>query len=134
MQREKPPEWREKQKGSRGIRRGQRYRLVFQFPIREQYRHAFELADQLGLKHPDCIEHVFPTYADEQCTHVLTEEDFFSTEEREGVDRCIGVICSSVSYKLFPNVHENGGIGYQFLYEGDDLKCYEHGLLIESVE
>ncbi|MDF8514878.1 hypothetical protein OU623_00125, partial [Escherichia coli] len=27
---------REKQKGSRGIRRGQRYRLVFQFPIREQ--------------------------------------------------------------------------------------------------
>ncbi|MDF8523851.1 hypothetical protein OU671_23150, partial [Escherichia coli] len=25
---------REKQKGSRGIRRGQRYRLVFQFPIR----------------------------------------------------------------------------------------------------
>ncbi|HFS4095302.1 TPA: hypothetical protein ACHY18_005146, partial [Escherichia coli] len=38
MQREKPPEWREKQKGSRGIRRGQRYRLVFQFPIREQDR------------------------------------------------------------------------------------------------
>ncbi|OJM31239.1 hypothetical protein BK280_19950 [Escherichia coli] len=36
MQREKPPEWREKQKGSRGIRRGQRYRLVFQFPIRAQ--------------------------------------------------------------------------------------------------
>ena len=82
-------------------------------PGSEQYRHAFELADQLGLKHPDCIEHVFPTYADEQCTHVLTEEDFFSTEEREGVDRCIG---------------------YQFLYEGDELKCYEHGLLIESVE
>nr|AZQ22812.1 Mobile element protein [Escherichia coli]QRG42757.1 Mobile element protein [Escherichia coli] len=37
MQREKPPEWREKQKGSRGIRRGQRYRLVFQFPIRPGY-------------------------------------------------------------------------------------------------
>ncbi|EOX5389569.1 hypothetical protein ACPSUS_004776, partial [Escherichia coli] len=36
MQREKTPEWREKQKGSRGIRRGQRYRLVFQFPIRER--------------------------------------------------------------------------------------------------
>ncbi|STL75797.1 conjugal transfer protein TraD [Escherichia coli] len=36
MQREKTPEWREKQKSSRGIRRGQRYRLVFQFPIREQ--------------------------------------------------------------------------------------------------
>ncbi|WP_311231198.1 hypothetical protein [Escherichia coli] len=51
-------------------------------PGSEQYRHAFELADQLGLKHPDCIEHVFPTYA----------------------------------------------------YEGDELKCYEHGLLIESVE
>ncbi|HHG2821807.1 TPA: hypothetical protein ACPVKG_004762, partial [Escherichia coli] len=36
--------------------------------------------------------------------------------------------------RTFPNVHENGGIGYQFLYEGDELKCYEHGLLIESVE
>ncbi|EFO2491345.1 hypothetical protein B6Q68_24250 [Escherichia coli] len=35
MQRGKPPEWWEKQKGSRGIRRGQWYRLVFQFPIRE---------------------------------------------------------------------------------------------------
>ncbi|MGT7858916.1 Ig-like domain-containing protein, partial [Escherichia coli] len=33
-QRGKPPEWWEKQKGSRGIRRGQWYRLVFQFPIR----------------------------------------------------------------------------------------------------
>ncbi|EFO1713003.1 hypothetical protein DVO28_24965 [Escherichia coli] len=44
MQREKPPEWWEKQKGSRGIRRGQRYRLVFQFPIREQ---AFQRS---GLK------------------------------------------------------------------------------------
>ncbi|ELX5265835.1 hypothetical protein SJA32_004824, partial [Escherichia coli] len=90
--------------------------------------------DQLGLKHPDCIEHVFPTYADEQCNQVLIEEDFFSTEEREGVDRCIGVICSSVSDDLFPNVPEGGGVGYQFLYEGDELKCYEHGLLIESVE
>ncbi|EBJ9060935.1 hypothetical protein D1C80_24165 [Salmonella enterica] len=38
MQREKPPEWREKQKGSRGIRRGQRYRLVFQFPIRQVFQ------------------------------------------------------------------------------------------------
>ena len=38
MQREKTPEWCEKQKSSRGIRRGQRYRLVFQFPIREQNR------------------------------------------------------------------------------------------------
>ncbi|EEZ9696063.1 TPA: hypothetical protein KW042_005521, partial [Escherichia coli] len=91
-------------------------------------------ADQLGLKHPDCIEHVFPTYADEQCNQVLIEEDFFSTEERESVDRCIGVICSSVSDDLFPNVPEGGGVGYQFLYEGDELKCYEHGLLIESVE
>ncbi|MCB8812985.1 hypothetical protein LJD41_21325, partial [Escherichia coli] len=35
IQRGKPPEWWEKQKGSRGIRRGQWYRLVFQFPIRQ---------------------------------------------------------------------------------------------------
>ncbi len=49
-------------------------------------------------------------------------------------ERMLVQICSSVSYELFPNVHENGGIGYKFLYEGDELKCYEHGLLIESVE
>ncbi len=56
MQREKPPEWREKQKGSRGIRRGQRYRLVFQFPIREHYtdtagftEHVFALMHLLGF-------------------------------------------------------------------------------------
>nr|WP_112021657.1 hypothetical protein [Escherichia coli] len=104
---------------------------IFSHPV-YLFLREFSLQDFRGGS--DCIEHVFPTYADEQCTHVLTEEDFFSTEEREGVDRCIGVICSSVSYELFPNVHENGGIGYQFLYEGDELKCYEHGLLIESVE
>ncbi len=50
MQREKPPEWREKQKGSRGIRRGQRYRLVFQFPIRERIlRELNELKQCLTL-------------------------------------------------------------------------------------
>ncbi|RRF10960.1 hypothetical protein EAO66_28360 [Klebsiella pneumoniae] len=37
IQRGKPPEWWEKQKGSRGIRRGQWYRLVFQFPIRQAF-------------------------------------------------------------------------------------------------
>ncbi|HAG2986655.1 TPA: hypothetical protein G8114_004663, partial [Salmonella enterica] len=42
MQRGKPPEWWEKQKGSRGIRRGQWYRLVFQFPIREHLRAQIE--------------------------------------------------------------------------------------------
>ncbi|MGF8198643.1 transposase domain-containing protein, partial [Klebsiella pneumoniae] len=35
----------EKQKGSRGIRRGQWYRLVFQFPIRE---HAAVLYSLIG--------------------------------------------------------------------------------------
>ncbi len=53
MQREKPPEWREKQKGSRGIRRGQRYRLVFQFPIRElaaAMKQIKELQRLLGKK------------------------------------------------------------------------------------
>ncbi|EAP8514937.1 hypothetical protein AZE08_05385 [Escherichia coli] len=48
MQREKPPEWREKQKGSRGIRRGQRYRLVFQFPIRGPCLHDVSEGLRLG--------------------------------------------------------------------------------------
>ncbi len=50
MQREKPPEWREKQKGSRGIRRGQRYRLVFQFPIREHNLDQSLLLDDVANK------------------------------------------------------------------------------------
>lgn len=59
MQREKPPEWREKQKGSRGIRRGQWYRLVFQFPIREQYIHYLITnvpLDGLGGEYLEIIE------------------------------------------------------------------------------
>ncbi|MFO9851178.1 hypothetical protein, partial [Escherichia sp. WS539] len=50
IQRGKPPEWWEKQKGSRGIRRGQWYRLVFQFPIRElATKHADLLAGYADL-------------------------------------------------------------------------------------
>ncbi|MEH5610106.1 conjugal transfer protein TraD, partial [Escherichia coli] len=43
----------EKQKGSRGIRRGQRYRLVFQFPIREQ---AAEKAQEARAKVMNLIQ------------------------------------------------------------------------------
>ena len=64
----------------------------------------------------------------------LPKRIFSALKNEKELTRCIGVICSSVSYELFPNVHEDGGVGYQFLYEGDELKCYEHGLLIESVE
>ncbi|MGT5984207.1 hypothetical protein ACRWYD_12875, partial [Escherichia coli] len=58
-QRGKPPEWWEKQKGSRGIRRGQWYRLVFQFPIREQYIHYLITnvpLDGLGGEYLEIIE------------------------------------------------------------------------------
>ena len=51
MQREKPPEWWEKQKGSRGIRRGQWYRLIFQFPIRQGWR------DRSGRCKPGVFTH-----------------------------------------------------------------------------
>ncbi|WP_236500954.1 tyrosine-type recombinase/integrase, partial [Escherichia coli] len=44
----KPPEWWEKQKGSRGIRRGQWYRLVFQFPIRQAGRDIRTVQELLG--------------------------------------------------------------------------------------
>ncbi|MGF8623183.1 TetR/AcrR family transcriptional regulator C-terminal domain-containing protein, partial [Klebsiella pneumoniae] len=45
----------EKQKGSRGIRRGQWYRLVFQFPIRELaglWLGMTSLAIKLGARPP----------------------------------------------------------------------------------
>ncbi|MGL7911979.1 helix-turn-helix domain-containing protein, partial [Salmonella sp. NW76] len=39
----------EKQKGSRGIRRGQWYRLVFQFPIRERQMEGIAAAKARGV-------------------------------------------------------------------------------------
>ncbi|RRE60221.1 hypothetical protein EAO08_29480 [Klebsiella pneumoniae] len=39
----KPPEWWEKQKGSRGIRRGQWYRLVFNFLYVESLRRCLSV-------------------------------------------------------------------------------------------
>ncbi|WP_223808073.1 conjugal transfer protein TraD, partial [Shigella dysenteriae] len=51
MQREKTPEWREKQKISRGIRRGQGYRLVFQFPIRQAEKRAEAKAARKARDH-----------------------------------------------------------------------------------
>ncbi|MCQ7262548.1 integrase core domain-containing protein, partial [Salmonella enterica] len=39
----------EKQKGSRGIRRGQWYRLVFQFPIREPKNTAVRSPESNGI-------------------------------------------------------------------------------------
>ncbi|WP_425541310.1 Rop family plasmid primer RNA-binding protein [Staphylococcus aureus] len=55
MQRGKPPEWWEKQKGSRGIRRGQWYRLVFQFPIREQADICESLHDHADELYRSCL-------------------------------------------------------------------------------
>ncbi|WP_227467399.1 IS3 family transposase, partial [Escherichia coli] len=59
IQRGKPPEWWEKQKGSRGIRRGQWYRLVFQFPIRQDitdyivnFYNSTRLHSKLGYRSP----------------------------------------------------------------------------------
>ncbi|MFO9795508.1 hypothetical protein ACJHYY_18385, partial [Escherichia sp. WS3202] len=60
IQRGKPPEWWEKQKGSRGIRRGQWYRLVFQFPIRELDAHNYisNILTKLGIDRPSGLTRV----------------------------------------------------------------------------
>ncbi|ECE0078578.1 hypothetical protein NY35_23620 [Salmonella enterica subsp. enterica] len=55
MQRGKPPEWWEKQKGSRGIRRGQWYRLVFQFPIREHQSASCRYAAWIFSRSNHCL-------------------------------------------------------------------------------
>ncbi|MDF8534127.1 hypothetical protein OU674_27065, partial [Escherichia coli] len=47
-----------KQKGSRGIRRGQRYRLVFQFPIREP---TASIGEELAIKIITYIRQHCPT-------------------------------------------------------------------------
>ncbi|MEQ9852681.1 hypothetical protein ABRP57_09625 [Pectobacterium aroidearum] len=102
----------------------------------EQWRQAFELADKLEVANPDTLEFIFPTYGDPEMTKVITEESYLSVE-RSGCGReaCIAVICSGVSSAAFPNIPDGGGVGYQFIYHGDQLYVTNsHGATIETVK
>ncbi|MCW2473411.1 MULTISPECIES: hypothetical protein [unclassified Symbiopectobacterium] len=105
-------------------------------PGSEQWKQAFELADKLDIAVPDTIEWVFPTYKDEGMTQPIVEEQHLSVDRQGGKrDECIAIICSDLNCEAFPDLPTGGGIGYQFLYRGDQLYVTNsHGATIETVK
>ncbi|RYI15927.1 hypothetical protein [Escherichia coli] len=104
------------------------------YPGSDQFKQAFEIAEELGIKTPDAIEYIPVAYEDEEMTKAIGEEQTLSTERKDVQrDDCIAVICSGVASEMFPDPPAIGGVGYQFLYKGDTLRIYTSSLLIEEV-
>ncbi|HBH14352.1 MAG TPA: hypothetical protein DDY11_03260 [Leclercia adecarboxylata] len=102
----------------------------------EQWQQAFALADELEAGTPDIIEHIPMSYEDEEMTKPVGDEHSLHVD-RLAVNRddCIAIICSGLRSAAFPDVPEAGGIGYQFLYRGDQVYVTNsHGATIETVK
>ncbi|HBW9911292.1 TPA: hypothetical protein MFX78_24495 [Klebsiella pneumoniae] len=105
-------------------------------PGSEQWRQAFALADDLEVQTPDIIEHIPMSYEDPEMTKPIGDEHQLSVD-RYGVNRadCIGIICSGLPSASLPDIPEAGGVGYQFLYKGDQIYITNsHGATIEAVK
>lgn len=64
-------------------------------------------------------------------------EDLTLEVKRDGElrENCIAVICSGIPSAALPEVPEAGGIGYQFIYKGDQVYITnQHGATIEVVK
>ncbi|MCS5931298.1 hypothetical protein LNQ03_02970 [Klebsiella pneumoniae subsp. pneumoniae] len=97
---------------------------------------GFALADELDVMAPDIIEHIPMSYEDQDMTKPVGDEHQL-TVERTGANRadCIAIICSGIPSPAFPDIHEFGGVGYQFLYKGDQIYITNsHGATIETVK
>ncbi|ENP7127288.1 TPA: hypothetical protein ACQZKP_004598 [Klebsiella quasipneumoniae subsp. similipneumoniae] len=102
----------------------------------EQWRQAFALADELEVQTPDIIEHIPMSYEDPEMTKPIGDEHQLSVE-RSGVSRsdCIAIICTGIPSPALPDIPELGGVGYQFLYKGDQIYITNrHGATIETVK
>ncbi len=76
------------------------------------------------------------SYEDSEMTKPLGDECQLSVE-RHGVSRadCIGIICSGLPSASLPDIPEACGVGYQFLYKGDQIYITNsHGATIETVK
>lgn len=101
-----------------------------------QWRQAFAMADELDVKTPDIIEHIPVSYEDPEMTKPIGDEHQLSVE-RSGTSRadCIAIICSAIPSPALPDIPELGGVGYQFLYKGDQIYITNsHGATIETVK
>lgn len=105
-------------------------------PGSEHWRQAFALADDLEVQAPDIIEHIPMSYEDPEMTKPIGDERQLSVD-RHGVNRadCIAIICSDIPSPALPDIPELGGVGYQFLYKGDQIYITNsHGATIETVK
>ncbi|MCE1279334.1 MULTISPECIES: hypothetical protein [Enterobacteriaceae] len=109
--------------------------ITIGYPGTEVFDQAFEMADELGIKTPDAIEHIPVAYEDEEMTKPIGEEHTLSTE-RKNVQQedCIAVLCSGIASEIFPDLPVMGGVGYQFLYKGDKVRIFNDALCIVEVE
>ncbi|MDM7189623.1 hypothetical protein, partial [Klebsiella pneumoniae] len=103
--------------------------ITIGYPGTEVFDQAFEMADELGIKTPDAIEHIPVAYEDEEMTKPIGEEHTLSTE-RKNVQQedCIAVLCSGIASEIFPDLPVMGGVGYQFLYKGDKVRIFNDAL------
>lgn len=101
-----------------------------------QWCQAFELADELNCLVPDVIEFVPVCFSDPEMTKPIGEDHTLEVQrEGESRENCIAVICSSKPSAVFPAVPDVGGIGYQFIYKGDQVFITnQHGATIEVVK
>lgn len=100
------------------------------------WQQAFELADSLNCQVPDTIEFVPACYEDPEAAKPIGEDHILEVK-RDGEIRenCIAVICSGMPSAAFPEIPEAGGIGYQFIYKGDQVYITnQHGATIEVVK
>lgn len=105
-------------------------------PGSEQWRQAFALADGLDVQVPDIIEYIPMSYVDSEMTKPNGDEHQLSVE-RHSASRadCIAIICSGIPSPVLPDIPEAGGVGYQFLYKGDQIYITNsHGATIETVK
>lgn len=109
--------------------------ITIGYPGSEVFNQAFEMADELGIKTPDAIEHIPVAYEDEEMTKPIGEEHTLSTE-RKNVQQedCIAVLCSGMASEMFPDLPIMGGVGYQFLYKGDKVRIFNDALCIAEFE
>lgn len=101
-----------------------------------QWQQAFAIADDLKCQAPDVIEFVPVCYEDPEMEKPIGEEHILEVKrEGEVRENCIAIICSSRPSPTFPAIPEAGGLGYQFLYQGDQVYITnQNGATIEVVK
>lgn len=101
----------------------------------EQWNQAWSTAQEFGYETPDLIE-CFPAVTDNQLPlEYMQEQVLVVGRQFLRPTECIGIVCLDKPNQACPDLPEVGGVGYQFLYKGDELYVTNsHGATIEVVK